>query len=66
MSSHAARQRTYKARQRNGLIVLSIVIDEERLVSALLQARLLDVVTDDRSRIEQATEKFLNEILETP
>jgi hypothetical protein len=60
MSTTAARQRLHRQRERAGLAVLRVEVDEIALTEKLIEGSFLDPAdADDRARIEAATERLL-------
>jgi hypothetical protein len=55
----AEHQSRYRARQRRGLVVLPIEVDEVALAFALERAGLLSEDVDDRDNLARALEKLV-------
>jgi hypothetical protein len=63
MSTSAERTRTYRQRQKSGVIMLVIEAPEDSLVRALTEACLLHPsMADDRECIQRATQKLIETI----
>jgi hypothetical protein len=56
------RWKTYRERRKAGRIVVELEVDEARLSTALVEAKLLQPnLADDRQAIESALQKLINE-----
>lgn len=60
MSGSAERTRTYRQRQKSGVILLVIEAQEDSLVRALVEAGLIHPnLADDREAIQRAAQKLI-------
>jgi hypothetical protein len=60
MSSSRERMRTYRQRQKSGVIMLVIEAPEDSLVRALIEAGLLHPgIADDRECIQRAAQRLI-------
>jgi hypothetical protein len=63
MSTHAEKQRRYRERQRDGIIILQVEVNESDFATYLQENRLIDTGrADDRRALSRATSRYLQRI----